>query len=244
MIHREFNSVVAFETLVILSCFERQGRERARPNHFFLSNPLLKVPSLVDAFGVNSSSVRNTINELKMSGSKRNSQYRKGATSDFLSDDIELDDGDLIAQVISSKGSNLFEIRVSGGDQGLAILPNKFRNLIWIKRNDFIVVTALTTSTTDEMNTDGDQSRHSSSILSTNKYEVKEILSKNHIKQLKARKIWPTDFIQQRIDDEDARKTRSEMYMDEDNMEEEEGYEDDEEDLPRDARGNTKTTDI
>ena len=238
MTHREFNSVVALETSCHYVLFERQGRERARPNHFFLSNPLKFVVTQLWMFcwthkqpTVNSSYVRNTINELKMSGSKRNSQYRKGATSDFLSDDIELDDGDLIAQVISSKGSNLFEIRVSGGDQGLAILPNKFRNLIWIKRNDFIVVTALTTSTTDE-------------ILSTNKYEVKEILSKNHIKQLKARKIWPTDFIQQRIDDEDARKTRSEMYMDEDNMEEEEGYEDDEEDLPRDARGNTKTTEI
>lgn len=178
-----------------------------------------------------------------MSGSKRGSQYRKGATSDFLSDDIELDDGDLIAQVISSKGSNLFEIRVSGGDQGLAMLPNKFRNLIWIKRNDFIVVTALTTSITDETNSDGDQLRHSSAVLSTNKYEVKEILSKNHIKQLKARNAWPIDFTQQGINDEEARKNRSDMYMKEDNMEEEE-YEDDEEDLPRDARGNTKTSDI
>ena len=92
-----------------------------------------------------------------MSGSKRNSQYRKGATSDFLSDDIELNDCDLIAQVICSKGSNLFEIRVSGGDQGLGILPNKFRNLIWIKRNDFIVVTALTTTTTEDITSDGDR---------------------------------------------------------------------------------------
>ena len=180
-----------------------------------------------------------------MSGSKRNSQYRKGATSDFLSDDIELNDFDLIAQVISSKGSNLFEIRVPGGDQGLAILPNKFRNLIWIKRNDYIVVNALTTTITEEITSDGDQqSRHTSSILSTKKYEVKEILRKNHIKQLKARKAWPTDFVQQGMNDDEARKNRAETYVEDDNMEGDERDDDEEEeDLPRDSRGNTKTTD-
>jgi probable RNA-binding protein EIF1AD len=190
-----------------------------------------------------------------MSGSKRNSQYRKGATSDFLRDDIELTAGDLIAQVVCSKGSNLFDIRVSGGEQGLAILPNRFRNLIWIKRNDFVVVvasmgsTTMTTSTaaviSSETNGESAEIPHvfdlPSPPSSSKKFEVKEILNKGHIKQLKAQKKWPVEFDDKQISGEGITSQGSDLPGTDCNGDDDaEDYDEDEyaEELV-DARGNT-----
>ena len=192
-----------------------------------------------------------------MSGSKRNSQYRKGATSDFLRDDIELTDGDLIAQVVSSKGSNLFDIRVPGGGQGLAMLPNRFRNLIWIKRNDFVVVvdlmvsttaTATATTTTEILvETSGGTAEVSQvfnptpSSSSSKKFEIKEILNKGHIKQLKAQRKWPIEFDDRQQSEEGMLQNSYLPEIDDDD--DAEDYNDDEnlEGELVDARGNTVT---
>jgi translation initiation factor IF-1 len=77
-----------------------------------------------------------------MSGSKRKSQYRKSVTTNYLHTNISLENGDFLAKVVCSRGANLFEIELSNDEKnGLGLLPNKFRNCIWIKRNDFIIVT-------------------------------------------------------------------------------------------------------
>ena len=193
-----------------------------------------------------------------MSGSKRNSQYRKGATSDFLRDDVELAEDDLIAQVVSSKGSNLFDVRVSGGDLGLAMLPNRFRNLIWIKRNDFVVVVDLMGSTitaptsTAEMptgaNIGGEEMPNvfdlPSSSSSSRKFEIKEILNKGHIKQLKAQHKWPVEFDDRQISD--GGSISQDRYLPDIDCLDDDGtgdYNDDEnvEEELVDARGNTIT---
>ena len=192
-----------------------------------------------------------------MSGSKRGSQYRKGATSDFLSDDVELVAGDEIAQVLGSKGANLFEIRMANGDRCVGLLPNKFRNLIWIKRNDFVVITGLSSSestsepgsaaaaaTTVTTATTTATTTAATTAATTTTFEIKEILNKSHIKQLKARNLWPIAFGD---DHGTAAGNESSSYMGdmgddlcdaegegEDELEDEEDEEEEEE---RDARG-------
>jgi probable RNA-binding protein EIF1AD len=125
-----------------------------------------------------------------MSGCGRKSQYRKGATAEYLKSDYELNDGEKIAKVISNKGGSRFEIEVSDGCVGTGILPNKFRNLIFIKRNDFLVIrsieaTADETPATDKLN-----------------FNIVEILNKDQVKYLKRHNQWPECFSDGRSNDD------------------------------------------
>ena len=108
-----------------------------------------------------------------MSGSKRKSGYRKTVTRNYENNLLTLNEGDVIAQIISNKGSGIFEVKVSGihGTTN-AILPNKFKNLIWIKRNDFVVVDS----------------------IANDNYEIKQILSRDHLKMLISDGLWPDEF--------------------------------------------------
>lgn len=76
-----------------------------------------------------------------MSGSKRRSPYRKVVTDGVLYGTPDLSSGHRVAVVVRSHGSNLLEVQVAGsGEAGLALLPSKFRKLIWIKRGDYVLV--------------------------------------------------------------------------------------------------------
>ena len=133
-----------------------------------------------------------------MSGSKRKSQYRKSVTTNYLHTNISLEEGDDIAKIVCSRGANLFEIEVSKEEKnGLGLLPNKFRNLIWIKRNDFVIVTI--TSEAESADTTSAESSSASSALreeqtALKRFEIKEILNLDHIKSLKLSNNWPEKF--------------------------------------------------
>ena len=196
-----------------------------------------------------------------MSGSKRGSQYRKGATSDFLSDDVELAVNDNIAQVMGSKGANLFDIRIANGDRAVGLLPNKFRNLIWIKRNDFVVITGLssepgaaaaaatvaaTVAATAAPPTAAPPT--ASATAPTTTFEIKEILNKSHITQLKARNLWPAEFGDGHSGNGGGATVCVDSYLGDlgddgedagDDGGEGEEEEEEEEEEERDARGNT-----
>lgn len=131
-----------------------------------------------------------------MSGSKRKSQYRKSVTTNYLQTNTTLEEGDEIARIICSRGANLFEIEISDDlKNGLGLLPNKFRNLIWIKRNDFVVVTITSQPDNNEVVTDAPaKSSGAESQSSMKRYEVKEILNAEHIKHLKSSNQWPSKF--------------------------------------------------
>ena len=76
-----------------------------------------------------------------MSGAGRKSGYRKGVTDSFLNDYPLPEEG--ISQIVKVKGvrgSNQIEIIDANGQESLALLPNKFRKLIWVKRNDYVMV--------------------------------------------------------------------------------------------------------
>ena len=77
----------------------------------------------------------------QMSGAGRKSSYRKSVVDDYLNalPEPNESDGELVAHVGASRGSNVFEISIGSEVLELAILPNKFKKLIWVKRGDYVI---------------------------------------------------------------------------------------------------------
>ena len=122
-----------------------------------------------------------------MSGSGRKSQYRKSVTTAFLNDSLEPTENEQIAIVVCNRGSNLFEIKMPDGCLELARLPNKFNKLIWVKKNDYLIV---------EKN-DGESDASNSSKV---KYAINNIINKGNIKKLTTRGLWPSEFCVESVD--------------------------------------------
>ena len=72
----------------------------------------------------------------------------------------------------------------------LAILPNKFKNVIWVKRGDFVIVSSGNESTSatagDDTNRGGRKEKGDKV-----KFFIRCILNRDQIKHLKAIKKWP-----------------------------------------------------
>ncbi|RUP52465.1 hypothetical protein BC936DRAFT_145222 [Jimgerdemannia flammicorona] len=79
-----------------------------------------------------------------------------------------------IARVVGPRGKNLHEIGFADGRTTLVTLPPKFRNLIWVKRGNYVIVDP-TVATTDKIGG-----------------EIVHPLMPAHIKQLKADGVWYT----------------------------------------------------
>jgi hypothetical protein len=123
----------------------------------------------------------NIENNSIMAGLGRRTHYRKHLTDSVLHDLPEPDDDERIAKVVSTRGSNQFDIIVSvsssaasaelvGSSSGgigsltncnskcvgpqrtpqLAILPTKFHKLVWVKRNDYVIVQTGTVEQAEE----------------------------------------------------------------------------------------------
>ena len=76
-----------------------------------------------------------------MAGLGRRTHYRKHVTDSVLYDLHEPEENESIAMVVATRGSNQFDVRFPNtNDSQLAILPTKFRKLVWLKRNDFVIV--------------------------------------------------------------------------------------------------------
>jgi probable RNA-binding protein EIF1AD len=164
-----------------------------------------------------------------MSGSKRKSQYRKSVTTNYLHTNITLEEGDYIAKIICSRGANLFEIEVSESEKnGLGLLPNKFRNLIWIKRNDFVIVTTTTSDveSTEAIPDPSARSVGSDQQSSLKRFEIKEILNAEHIKHLRSSNQWPMKF--KDLNSGTGVKVAELVTYPDDNMDDEESEEEEE----------------
>lgn len=118
-----------------------------------------------------------------MAGIGRRTLYRKSVMESYLNEVPELEEGQLIAKVIASRGSNILEITASTGEESLAMLPTKFRKLIWVKRGDFVVVSGSSGDVTIATGQEGKV-----------KYSIVHILSQDHIKELKKKGTWPGSF--------------------------------------------------
>lgn len=146
-----------------------------------------------------------------MSGSGRKSQYRKSVTEKYLDSDITPKEGELIVLVLSNRGANIFEIQLPSGEVELARLPNKFNKLIWIKKNEYLIV-------------ERNAAEEESSSMKV-KYAITNVINKDNIKSLKTSGLWPEEFNKEKetvIVDEYSKDDLMPGYVDE-----EEDYEDD-----------------
>lgn len=116
---------------------------------------------------------------------------RKHVMKEMLADDFEHPTSNQqIAKVISSKGNNLHEVEPSiGEEQFLVSMPTKFRNNVWIKRGDFVIIEPIE---------EGDKV----------KAEIVRILTPQHIKEFTKDGIWPDKFLSDKR--KDAATTHSE----------------------------------
>ncbi|CAG8680522.1 10419_t:CDS:2 [Ambispora leptoticha] len=92
-----------------------------------------------------------------------------------------------IARVLSSRGKNLFEVEyvdtanvtITNKSATLCRLPPKFRNLVWVKRGSFVIITLLNSDRASKNKIGG---------------EIVHVLLTEHVKQLKLGDIWPKEF--------------------------------------------------
>lgn len=120
-----------------------------------------------------------------MSGVKRRTKYRKNITEETYEGMPEINENQLIVKVKGSRGTNLFEVIKSPESEiELAMLPSKFKKLIWIKRNDFLIV--------DKSDGDIETSKGEKGKVM---YNISHILQPNQIKELKKENKWPECFL-------------------------------------------------
>lgn len=124
-----------------------------------------------------------------MSGAKRKGKYRKSITDDYLNDLPLPESGDVVAQCQGARGSNIFEIALTDAEVSdksnlsLCLLPNKFRNVIWVKTRDFLIL--------ESAASDAEAIAENSSKV---KYIIKHILNKNSIKNIEKSGLWPVSL--------------------------------------------------
>lgn len=166
-----------------------------------------------------------------MAGLGRRTHYRKHLTDSVLYDLPEPKQDERIAKVVATRGGNHFDIilassKYSSSDTTskhgnssddrtpqLAILPTKFHKLVWVKRNDFVIVQTGTDTTkqngimddedyakeeeqkkssnfveSDSSNTNSKSSNHKETGV---RFIISHILYKDQVKHLREKKLWP-----------------------------------------------------
>ena len=128
-----------------------------------------------------------------MSGLGRRTHYRKHLTDTVLHDLPEPKDDERLAKVVATRGGNQFDIieaapKDSSGKKivpQLAILPTKFRKLVWVKRGDFVIVRTVAEG-------DDNESDEAGGI----RFLIVHILYKEQIKHLKSIDLWPVHDVE------------------------------------------------
>lgn len=114
---------------------------------------------------------------------------RKHVMKEMLEDNFDHPDPtkkQQIVRIISSRGNNLHEVE-TGNDESdtnetfLVSMPMKFRNNIWIKRGDFIIIEEIE---------EGNKVRG----------EIVRMLSPEHVKEFTKDGIWPIKFAKKRVE--------------------------------------------
>jgi probable RNA-binding protein EIF1AD len=161
-----------------------------------------------------------------MAGLGRRTHYRKHLTDSVLHDLPEPKVDERIAKVVSTRGGNQFDILLALSDvekshplserlPELAILPTKFHKLVWVKRNDYVIVQTAIEATDEKDDDDDDESKNDTGEPSSSpqlqeadksqapnktkqdnindgiRYIVTHILYKDQVKHLKSKGLWP-----------------------------------------------------
>lgn len=159
-----------------------------------------------------------------MAGLGRRTHYRKHLTDSIIYDFPEPGDNERIAKVVATRGGNQFDIilphdrddSVEGGNDDdeylsrnqkpqLAILPTKFNKLVWVKRNDFVIVETVADddkeeeSQVEQEEIQGEKqeqtkvvSKKDENIHDGIRFMISHILYKDQVKHLQAKGLWPT----------------------------------------------------
>jgi probable RNA-binding protein EIF1AD len=175
-----------------------------------------------------------------MAGLGRRTHYRKHLTDKVLYDLPEPKSYERIAKVVATRGGNQFDIILAGttSTKVLAILPTKFHKLVWVKRNDYVIVET-GFDDNDEVNNDEDDNNEDNNNLkkeeeqkddqdsvavdsksndNSNVDEEKEtgirfiishILYKDQVKHLRSKKLWPENDPEFFEVDTDTRNNRN-----------------------------------
>ncbi|CAM9432063.1 unnamed protein product [Scytosiphon promiscuus] len=117
-----------------------------------------------------------------MAGVGRRTLYRKSVTDDYLNSTPEPGENEEIALAQAPRGSNIIEIMLASGEPALALLPTRFRKLIWVKRGDYLITS---TSAGDFETSAGEAGKV--------RHRVEHILNKDQVKHLKKQGLWPAD---------------------------------------------------
>ena len=128
-----------------------------------------------------------------MSGAGRKSGYRKGVTDSYINEYPLPIDGKLIMQICNPRGSNQFEVIDEYNNKDLALLPARFRKVIWIKRNDYVIVQAPSDNITTNNDNNDNTNNDNTSTMKVN-YLIESILGKDQIKYIKDQNMWPEGF--------------------------------------------------
>jgi len=153
-----------------------------------------------------------------MAGLGRRTHYRKHLTDSVLYDLPEPKQYERIAKVVATRGGNQFDIILAGTGttensniSGLAILPTKFHKLVWVKRNDYVIVqTGINNEQDDDDDNNEDdedidngkdkqnQERSIAEAKTTNdanetgiRFIISHILYKDQVKHLISKGFWP-----------------------------------------------------
>ena len=123
-----------------------------------------------------------------MAGLGRRTHYRKHLTDQVLFHLPEPEKADHVAKVVSTRGTNQFDVKLAGGRDVLAILPTKFCKLVWVKRGEFVVVSGVEDSV--EEGGDHETAEGTGNAI---RHMIKHILYKDQIQHLKSKGLWPED---------------------------------------------------
>jgi probable RNA-binding protein EIF1AD len=106
-----------------------------------------------------------------------------------------------IAKVVATRGGNHFEILLASSDEKealsderksvLAMLPTKFRKLVWLKRNDFVIV-----YTGEEDDAQDDDDAAAAAAVTGIRYIISHILYKEQVKNLQVKGLWPVNDLE------------------------------------------------
>ncbi|XP_020277628.1 probable RNA-binding protein EIF1AD [Pseudomyrmex gracilis] len=112
-------------------------------------------------------------------------------------DDMTLPtDSQIIVRIVSARGHSLFEIVTPAGEEYLVSMPTKFRQNIFVKRGDYIIVEPI---------------KEGNKV----KGEIVKILSKDHIKWYREQNCWPSEFNEDLKRNGDSIKTNYALCDDE-----------------------------
>lgn len=127
-----------------------------------------------------------------MSGLGRRSQYRKHLTDSVINDLPEPGENQLIAKVVATRGGNQFDITTptNADHPQLAILPTKFHKLVWVRRNDYVIV-------------QGGEDDGGEDTRTGVRFIIERILYKEQIKHLRRKNLWPKEFDVVDVEDHD-----------------------------------------